>query len=193
MFEYFVKSPIDAGHEKLDAYEISSNELSAVIIKRIKNATSAEVANDAPEGDDELVVKCRLNVTGNVWYGITTKDESRQEDTKVLFNGVLVLCAAMKKAMTDENKSLVEFDEWRKMIRKSGFFIEVSKVQKRMSIKSIAVSVDTQILSQLLPGVDKSPSAMRIGKDILSALNGECRSKSNKEEAKMAHLLFVCE
>lgn len=190
MFKDFIKSSVEAGHENLRSYKFASNALNPVIHN---NAVTAVVAAAAPEGDDELKVHFRLNATGNVWYATTTKANSLGEDTKELFNSVLVLYAAMTKAMAEANKSLFDFDEWSKMIRKSGFFIEVGKVQKHLSIGSATISVDTQILSQLLQGIDKAPSAMQIGKDILSALNGEYSGKSKKEDAKMGHLLFICE
>jgi hypothetical protein len=194
MLEDFIKSTVEAGHEKLGSYEFASSALRPVKLKSAAPAAAAAgVAGEPPEGDDELQVHFRLNATGNVWYATTTKADLLEEETKELFNSVLVLYAAMTKVMAGANKSLFDFDEWSKMIRTSGFFIEVGKVQKIMSIGSATVSIDTQILSQLLQGIAKAPSALEIGKEILSALKGEYSGKAKKEEAKIGHLLFICE
>lgn len=193
MSENFIESSIDAGYSTLEEYEVASKSSRP---KRQLNADAFSTAvafSEEPEGDGELRVNYRLNATGNIWYSTTSKAESLSDETKALFNSVSVLLAAMTKAMAQANKSLFDFDDWSKLIRKSGYFIESGKVQKHISIEATTVTVDTQILSQLLPGIDKAPSAMQIGKDILSALNGEYGGMQKKDDAKMAHLLFICE
>lgn len=190
MRENFIETAINAGYSTLEEYEAASKNLRP---KRQLRAVAFSEESVESGGDGELRVNFRLNATGNIWYSTTSKDESLSTETKALFNSVSVLFSAMTKVMAEANKSLFDFDDWSKLIRKSGYFIEAGKVQKHISIQATTVSVDTQILSQLLPGIDKAPSAMQIGKDILSALNGEYGGMQKKEDAKMAHLLFICE
>lgn len=200
MSKNFIDSSVEAGQVRIGSYDFASAELLPVAKKAAAaNETETMVQKGAvalaeePDGDDELKVHFRLNATGNVWYATTTKADSLNESTRDLFDSVQVLFAAMTKAMAEANKNLFDFDDWSKLIRKSGFFIEAGKIQKTISIKATTVTVDTQVLQQLLPGVQKAPSAMAIGKDILSAINGEYGGRQQKATAKMAHLLFICE
>ncbi|MFQ8718650.1 MAG: Zygote formation protein zyg1, partial [Enterobacter hormaechei] len=89
-------------------------------------------------------------------------------------------------------KSLFDYDTWRSVIGKSGFFVEVQKTRNMMTIKNSGVTVNTQIVQQLLPGLT-SGSAMEIAKGVLSAVNGEFQASERAEEAKIGHLLFICE
>jgi len=143
-------------------------------------------------GDSEKSVQFRLNQTGNVYYSFTTQEDKLQEDAKNLFQSVLVLFAAMTRALAQKGKDLFDYDAVGGMIRKSGFFAEVQKYQKTLSIASNSITIDTQVIQQLLPGLT-SGSSMEIAKGVLSSLNGEYLASTQNQNQKFGHLLFICE
>ena len=151
-------------------------------------ALSASAEGSGP--DSEEGVKFRLNATGNIYYSTTS--ETLQKDTKDLFDSVTVLFGAMTKALALKGKSLFDYDDWTKLIRQSGFFVEVQKFYKHVHVESSSVTIDTQIVQQLLPGL-KEGSSMDIARSVLNALNGEYKQKTEDDETKIAHLLFICE
>lgn len=149
----------------------------------------------APEvaGDEEQDVHFRMNATGNIFYSMSCNDTSELTvETKALFESVTVLFAAMTKALSDKGKDLFDYEAWSKVISGSGFFVEVQKLEKHMHIESSSVSIDTQIVQQLLPGLT-SGSSMEIAKSVLSAIDGEYKSAKMDETTKLGHLLFICE
>ncbi|HHR5702737.1 TPA: Zygote formation protein zyg1, partial [Klebsiella michiganensis] len=105
---------------------------------------------------------------------------------------VTVLFAAMTAALHETKKSLFDYEAWSNLIGGSGFFVEVQKTRNMMTIKNSGVTVNTQIIQQLLPGLSGG-SAMEIAKGVLSAVNGEFQAVERDENAKLGHILFICE
>ena len=138
----------------------------------------------------ETPVNFIMNQTGNIYYATTS--EVMQERTKELFDCVTVLFAAMTRALALSNKTLFDYDAWEKMISSTGFFVQVQKFSNTLTIKSGSLSVDTQIVQNLLPGLTAGRS-MQIAKDVLNALSGEFTRSQEDDKAKIAHLLFICE
>ncbi|KAK5582117.1 hypothetical protein RB653_003700 [Dictyostelium firmibasis] len=178
---------VDGGYTGLKGHHFVSDSFN----KRVSAPVSFAVANaDEASGDSEQTVKFRLNQTGNIFYSSTT--ELLTEETKKLFDSVTVLFAAMTKALGDKGYNLFNYDKVSEMIQKSGYFVEVQKYQKNLEIKSTSVTIDTQVISQLLPGLT-SGSSLEIAKGVLNALNGEFSSGTTDETTKHSHLLFICE
>jgi hypothetical protein len=134
----------------------------------------------------------KLNTTGNIFYSVTTPEDKLGEDTKDLFNSVTVLFAAMAKAMADNDKTLFDYDAWNKIISQSKFFVPVEKYEKNIQIEANSLSIDTQVIQQLLPGLT-SGSSMDIAKGVLQAMNGTFEAHKTDENTKFAHLMFICE
>ncbi|TRX47252.1 Zygote formation protein zyg1 [Fulvivirga sp. M361] len=180
----------DGGSSKLNEFNFVSKELNEKLIRSQKSNRAFAAASANPDGDSEQEVHFRLNQTGNIFYSTTS--ESIQGETKDLFDSVTVLFSAMTKALSDKGKNLFDYDSWGQLIRSSGFFVEVQKFQKTLEIKSSSLSIDTQVVQALLPGL-QSGSSMDIAKSVLNALNGEYNSGSTNESTKLCHLLFICE
>lgn len=142
------------------------------------------------ENGGEIPVNFIMNQTGNIYYASTS--EIMQQKTKDLFDSVTVLFAAMTRALTLTNHTLFDFDAWNKMIGNTGYFVEVQKFRNILNIKSGSLTVDTQIVQSLLPGLT-SGNSMQIAKGVLSALNGEFSREGVEEKTKIAHILFICE
>jgi len=181
---------IDAGTTNLKNFDFVSKELNEQKVKSqiLKNVESMP---SAPELDDsEKEVQFRLNRTGNIFYSSTSA--VLQDDTKDMFDSVTVLFAAMTKAISDKGKSLFDYNTWSQMISKTGYFVEVQKFEKNLEIKSNSVTIDTQVVQGLIPGLT-SGSSLEIAKSVLNALNGEFKISSTDESTKLGHLLFICE
>ncbi|MXJ79871.1 Zygote formation protein zyg1 [Klebsiella michiganensis] len=172
---------VNAGSVPLDSYTFASPALT-------KNAGGNFMA--ASNGDTEKEAQFRMNQTGNIFYVSTTTELTYR--TKDLFDSVTVLFAAMTAAFHETKKSLFDYEAWRNLIGGSGFFVEVQKSRNMMTIKNSGVTVNTQIIQQLLPGLSGG-SAMEIAKGVLSAVNGEFKAVERDENAKLGHILFICE
>lgn len=179
-----INSFVDGGQTTLDNYNFTSTEFN-----QLKHPSHRLMANDS-NGDEEEKVRFRMNQTGNIFYATTSQE--LQKETKNLFDSVTVLFAAMTKAMAEKGFSLFNYDKWSALIGKTGYFVEVQKFQKQVNIKSGSLSVDTQIVQQLLPGLT-SGSSLEIAKNVLSAVNGEFAASKEDEKIKIGHLLFICE
>lgn len=174
-------SSVEAGSVPLDSYKFASPDLS--------NKTAVKFLSQN-NGDTEKDAMFRMNQTGNIFY-VSTSPELTQK-TKELFDSVTVLFAAMTAALHDANKSLFDYDAWCNLVGGSGFFVEVQKTRNMLTIKNTGVTVNTQIIQQLLPGLSGG-SAMEIAKGVLSAVNGEFQATERDENAKLGHILFICE
>lgn len=139
----------------------------------------------------EANVTFRLNQTGNIFYATTSNGEVA-EGTKELFDSVTVFFSALTKALASKNKSLTDYDAVTKIIRGSGFFVEVQKFETELKIKQSSVEVNTQIIQQLLPGVT-SGDGLVIAKAALSALGEGFAHQSEDSHSTLCHLLFICE
>ncbi|ENE4240221.1 Zygote formation protein zyg1 [Salmonella enterica] len=139
----------------------------------------------------ETPVNFIMNQTGNIYYATTS--EIMQERTKKLFDCVTVLFAAMTRALALSDKTLFDYESWEKMISRTGFFVQIQKFSNTLTIKSGSLSVDTQIVQNLLPGLTEGGRSMQIAKDVLSALSGEFTRTQEDDKAKIAHILFICE
>jgi hypothetical protein len=187
-----VKTLVDAGSMSLNEYTFVSEKLN----EQKANYSSAYIVkpsdDDKPDlpGDTEMPVKFRMNVTGNIFYSTTSP--ALDDETKKLFESVTVLFAAMTKAITSKGKDLFNYDVWSEIISKSGYFVEVTKFIKTISIKNSALTIDTQIINQLLPGMITG-SSLDIAKGVLSSINGEFKKDTTNDSAKIGHLLFICE
>jgi hypothetical protein len=175
---------VDAGSAPLSDYVFVAEELN----KRRASPRPLRAAPDQP--DSEAPVKFRLNQTGNIFY--STSSDALTKETKDLFDSVTVLFSAMTAALSKKGKDLFDYDAWSNVIRQSGFFIEVQKFEKVMTISDNSVTVDTQVVQQLLPGLT-SGSSMEIAKSVLSALSGKYSVATFKDDSKFSHLLFICE
>ncbi|EOZ1526074.1 hypothetical protein [Enterobacter hormaechei] len=176
-----ISATVDAGSMPLSDYHFISQELA-------ERQAQKQFSND--RGDIEKDAHFRMNQTGNIFYVSTTPELT--ERTKKLFDSVTVLFAAMTAALNACEKSLFDYEAWRSVIGKSGYFVEVQKTRNMMTIKNSGVTVNTQIVQQLLPGLT-SGNAMEIAKGVLSAVNGEFQASERAEDAKIGHLLFICE
>ena len=151
----------------------------------------AEVTEQIAESiDTEKGVKFRLNQTGNIFYATTSP--KLQGATKDLFDSVTVLFSAMTTAMEQEGKSLFNHEAWTRLIRGSGFFVQVQQFESMLSIARNGLTINTQVVQQLLPGI-VSGRSMTIAKSVLSAINGEFINNKASEKTKLSHLLFICE
>lgn len=185
-WEEKIRTFVDAGSTSLDQHTFVSEELNRM--KMNPMATMTVAAANSP--DTEMGVQFRLNQTGNIFYSTTSS--VLQEETKNLFDSVTVLFAAMTKALSDKSKDLFDYGAWSNIISKSGYFIEVQKYEKDLTIESNSLTIDTQIVQQLLPGLT-SGNSMDIAKSVLNALNGEYKSSTTDENTKLGHILFICE
>ncbi len=184
---------VDAGSENLNNYNFVSEELNKSLkgsLKMARLSPAAVAESNKTDGDSEKSVQFRLNQTGNIFY--STSSPELQDETKKLFDSVTVLFAAMTKALNNKGKDLFDYDAWSKLIAGSGYFIEVSKYEKNLTIESNSVTIDTQIVQELIPGLT-SGSSLEIAKSVLNALNGEYQTKKSDSSAKIGHLLFICE
>jgi hypothetical protein len=187
-FDDSARTFVDAGTAALEGHHFVSEELNK---KRLIPLTMLlGTADGEPEGDKEKGVQFRLNQTGNIFYSMSSRE--LQGETKKLFESVTVLFAAMTKALASKNKTIFDYDAWGKIIAKSGYFIEVQKFQKTLSLKSGSLTIDTQVIQQLIPGLT-SGSSLEIAKGVLNALNGEFKKEEAVEKTKLAHILFICE
>lgn len=163
----------------------------AFVSEDLRNRRPTKIAHGlAAPADEEKPVQFRLNQTGNIFYATTSPE--LQIETKKLFDSVTVLFAAMTKALSGKNKTLFDYEAWGSVIRKSGFFIEVQKYNKYLQIQSGSLTLNTQIIQQLLPGL-VTGSSLEIAKGVLSALNGTFSASSTTETTKLGHILFICE
>lgn len=182
----------DVGSESLQRHVFVAPHLNQQKARALAphRLATAGVGAEATGGDDEEPVRFRMNQTGNIFYATTS--EELKEKTKALFDSVTVLFAAMTKALADKNKDLFDYDAWSAVIGRSGYFVEVQKFEKRLNIDSGSLTIDTQIIQQLIPGL-KAGSSMEIAKGVLGALNGKFSAESTTDESKIGHLLFICE
>lgn len=183
-----IRTFVDAGSTSLNQHTFVSEKLNEMRVKPIAfRALSAEAA---PKPDSEKGVEFRLNQTGNIFYSTSSPD--LQKETKKLFESVTVLFSAITKALAEKNKDLFDYGAWSAVISKSGYFVEVQKFEKKLTIENNSLTIDTQIVQQLLPGLT-SGNSMEIAKSVLSAINGKYKSEKMTEKTKLGHLLFICE
>lgn len=179
---------VDAGSTSLRYHTFVSEELNKKKVKAGRLFNARAMASD--KGDEEQSVNFRLNRTGNVFYSITSTE--MQKETKELFDSVTVLFSAMTKALKQNGKDIFNYDALGKMISKSGYFVEVQKFEKYIIINNTSVTIDTQIVQQLLPGLT-SGSSLEIAKNVLGSINGQYKRIKQNEKTKLGHLLFICE
>lgn len=172
---------VDAGKAPLDNYLFVSPELE----EKHQGLMLMDSASDA-----EKYALLRINQTGNILFVLTSPELTIR--TKKLFASVAALFAAMSSAMNQSGRSLFDYEAWRSLVGKSGFFVEVQKNRNLLTIKNSGVNVNTQIIQQLIPGLS-SGSAMAIANGVLSAVKGEFQATERDENAKRGHLLFICE
>lgn len=151
-----------------------------------------ETARRARSADEESSVKFSMNATGNIFCTTTSGMENLSEEAKKYFDSVTVLFVAITKAMGEKKKSLFDYEALTQVVRQSGFFAEVQKYRKTLDIKAGSLSVDTQIIQQLLPAI-KEGRAMEIAKGVLSGLNGEFKARAEDKTVQIGHILFICE
>nr|Q76N59.1 RecName: Full=Zygote formation protein zyg1 [Dictyostelium mucoroides]BAC87708.1 zyg1 [Dictyostelium mucoroides]BAO57385.1 ZYG1 [Dictyostelium mucoroides] len=178
----------DAGTINLNLHNFVSEKFANK--PKVLNVASLASNSVDEAGDSEQKVSFRINQTGNIFYSTTTPELTLE--SKKLFNSVTVLFAAMTKALGEKGLNLFNYEAVASLIQKSGYFVEVQKFQKNLSIKSGSLSIDTQIIQQLIPGLT-SGASLDIAKGVLGALNGEFSASSSDEKVKIAHLLFICE
>jgi hypothetical protein len=185
-----IRTFADVGSESLGQYVFVAPQLNQQKAKKLApRLLAAGVGAEAAE-DEEKPVQFRMNQTGNIFYATTSPE--LQEKSKALFDSVTVLFAAMTKALADKGKDLFDYPAWSAVIGRSGYFVEVQKFEKRLNIDSGSLTIDTQIVQQLLPGL-KAGSSMEIAKGVLGALNGKFSAETTTETTKIGHLLFICE
>lgn len=177
-----IRTFVDAGAASVRTHAFISEELNK---KAITPSASMLLTPDT-----ELDVYFRLNQTGNIFY--STSEREVRGDAKDLFDSVVVLFAAMTKAMAAKNKDLFDYEAWKTLIANSGYFVEVSQYQADLTIENSALTIDTQIIQQLLPGIT-SGNSMQIAKGVLNAINGKYSAATVKEDTKFGHVLFICE
>ena len=183
---------VDAGTRPLRNHQFVSavlNEKRDNLLSKPKLIMSMA---DKGVGDSEADIQFRLNATGNIFTATTGKDGQVSEEAKALFKSVTVLFSAMTKAMHEAGKDLFDYDAWTDLIGRSGYFVEMAKFQQTLEIKSGELSIDTQVVAQLLPGLT-SGSSMEIAKSVLTAMNGKFGFSETDENTKFAHLLFINE
>lgn len=184
----FIRETVPAGHVDVRSY---GSVFDALLIA--SGQTTNPVTDFAEGVEDENMVLFRLNLTGNIFYATTSRLDSLNEETHDLFEAVMVMFAAMTKALAEEGRSLFDFHDWSRLLNRSGFFVQVDTVKKPLTILANDVTVGRQILTQLLPGIEKSQMATAIGKEVLGALSGEYLSGKGKGGLRLGHLLFMCE
>ncbi|NNH42059.1 hypothetical protein HLI03_10345 [Rhizobium laguerreae] len=184
-FDDSVRTFVDNGTAALKGHHFVSEELNKKWPRTL--TTLRATADGEPEVEG---VQFRLNQTGNIFYSMSGRE--LQGETKKLFDSVTVLFAAMTKALASKNKTIFDYDAWGKIIAKSGYFTEVQKFQKTLSLKSGSVTIDTQVIQQLIPGLT-SGSSLEIAKGVLNTLDGEFKKEAAVEKTKLAHILFICE
>ncbi len=172
---------VDAGKAPLDNYLFVSPELE----EKHQGLMLMDSASDT-----EKYALLRINQTGNILFVLTSPELTIR--TKKLFASVAALFAAMSSAMNQSGRSLFDYEAWRSLVGKSGFFVEVQKNRNLLTIKNSGVNVNTQIIQQLIPGLS-SGSAMAIAHGVLSAVKGDIKEAEHDENAKRGHLLFICE
>lgn len=186
-----IQTFVDAGTASLSEYTFVSEELNKKRGNQPKLIRAMAVgAEDQESGDSEESVHYRMNQTGNIFYSTTS--QSIQDKTKEMFDSISVLFAAMTAAMAKNDKDLFDYDAWGKLIRGTGYFIEVSKLEKTLTIKNNSISIDTQIIQDLIPGL-KSGNSMEIAKGVLSSISGTYAAGGTHEASKFGHILFICE
>lgn len=188
-----IQTFVDAGTESLSEHTFVSEELNKKKDDRpeLMRARGGGNPNPGQEGgDSEESVRYRMNQTGNIFYSTTSP--LIQEETKELFNSVSVLFAAMTRAMKDQGYDLFDYAEWSKLIRGTGYFVEVTKLYKTITISSSYLTIDTQIVQDLLPGL-KQGSSMDIAKSVLRGIGGKFELNTSTAKTEFGHLLFICE
>ena len=188
---------VDGGTADIRNHKFASAELNTHLQKYLTIASANVIlavgAGDGSgaAGDSEAGVQFRINTTGNIFYSTTSP--ILQTATTALFGTVTVLFAAMTKAMHNKNKTLFDYEAWANLIGRSGFFVEMEDFQQTLHIEATSISIDTQIIQELLPGVMDKTSTMTIAKGVLSAFNTHMASTTSTESTKIGHLLFICE
>ncbi|UZJ58039.1 hypothetical protein OKW98_15595 [Pseudomonas sp. KU26590] len=191
-----VSSFVEGGTADLRTYKFASAELNKNLQNYLATSSLVEAVAVAGNesggtGDSEAGVQFRLNTTGNIFYSTTSPE--LEADTKALFNSASVLFAAMTKAMHQAGKTLFDYDSWAQLIGKTGYFVEMEDFQQNLHIEESSITIDTQIVQELLPGVMDNTSTMTIAKAVLGAFNTQLTSKSSDDSTKVGHLLFFCE
>lgn len=182
---------VDAGSAPLATHTFVSPGLEKVRATALSQVR-LKADGDKKDGDSEADVKFRLNATGNIFTSTTSGDGQVSDEAKALFKSVSVLFSAMTKAMRDANKDLFDYEAWASLIGKSGYFVEMQEFHQTLDIKSSDLTIDTQIVQQLLPGITGG-SSLSIAKSVLGAFSGKFSSSTTDEKSKLAHLLFINE
>lgn len=179
--ESVLNTMVYAGRKSLEQYKFISPELE-------EKHQGLRILDKADDTEKDALF--RMNQTGNMFYVSTSPELTIR--TKKLFASVAVLFAAMTSAMNQSGKSLFDYEAWLSLVDKSGFFVEVQKASSMLTIKNSGVAVNTQIIQQIIPGLS-TDNAMAIAQGVLSTINGELQATERDEEAKVGHLLFICE
>jgi hypothetical protein len=191
-----IASFVDAGSDLLRRHHFAASALakeqSGFLMEHmlVGAAPGGKKHHGKHGGDEEERVHYRLNQTGNIFYATTTKEV--KDATKELFDAVTVLFSAMTTALAQKGKNLFDFDAWTKVVAGSGYFVEVQKFRKTLQIESDSLSLDTQIVQQLIPGLTSS-SSLDIAKSVLAALSGQYSREGTTSTTKLGHILFICE
>lgn len=187
-----IRTFVNAGSGNLRHYTFVSDQLNKHRGKHVSSELLLLGAGGNAEDrrGGEVDVNFRLNQTGNIFYATTSPD--LQKDTRDLFASVTVLFAAMTKALADKKKTLFDYAAWTSLIAKSGYFIEVQKFEQNLVIESSSLTIDTQVVQQLLPAL-KEGDSMKIAKSVLSAINGTYSGRTANDDSKSGHILFICE
>lgn len=141
--------------------------------------------------DTEKKVYFRVNATGNIMYSTTTDGEV-SDKAKDLFDSVSVLFAAITAALAQHGKKLMDYEAVSTLIRKSGYFIHNREFFQHTTIKSSSLSLDMQLIGNLLPGLTGG-SSLKIMQEVLSSISGTYGASDSKESTKLCHLMFICE
>lgn len=153
-------------------------------------------ANDIPATKQFVV-----NATGNIFVATTLSSHENlnsgiSEEAKRAFSQVSIYFAALTKAMAEENKSIFNYKTMDNVIRKSGFFIEISKSEIDFKSQKWGVEFSNQLIQSLL---GFSGNLAALGKSLQSMLIGAGKesinlsASSDETETRVGSLIFILE
>lgn len=164
-----------------------------------------------PTKNTEISKYWTFNQTGNIMVSSTVQEEKELRDEVLTeFQKVSVLYEAISTAIARSNKTypiaggkeaslgLFDYGALSRIIARSGFFALMHEEDRTFRSSSTSVSLDAQIISEMLTAFAGAGPVMDIAKQVISSMGSKAgkmnfSQEQQKKSVRIGHLLFICE
>lgn len=151
-----------------------------------------------------------FNQSGNIMVSSTVQEEKDlREEVVTEFQKVAVLYDAISTAIARRKKTyktkdgeaslgLFDYGAISDIVASCGFFSLMHEEDRTFKSSSTSVSLDTQIITEMITALSGAGPVMNIAKQVISSMGGKSgkmnfSQESEKKSVRIGHLLFICE